>query len=91
MEIILLLKGISALGMTISLIVFLYTAFDWKAILQKTYHGNDIIYIYKVIPIDRQAKFIILKIKNKLIVVFVAKNYARLIYEIDYEDSQTIV
>ena len=48
-------------------------------------------YIYKVIPIDRQAKFIILKIKNKLIVVFVAKNYARLIYEIDYEDSQTIV
>jgi len=71
--------------MVLSLIAFLYTAFDWKKIIQTTYNPNDIISIYKIIPLDKNSKFIILKAKNKLILVFVSKDYAKLIYEMDYE------
>ncbi|MGC8650373.1 MAG: hypothetical protein ACP5S8_05335 [Hydrogenobaculum sp.] len=85
MEIILFLKTLSALGMVLSLIAFLYTAFDWKKIIQTTYNPNDIVSIYKIIPLDKHSKFIILKAKNKLILVFISKDYAKLIYEMDYE------
>jgi len=71
--------------MVLSLIAFLYTAFDWKKIIQTTYNPSDIVSIYKIIPIDKHSKFIILKAKNKLILVFVSKDYAKLIYEMDYE------
>ncbi len=71
--------------MVLSLIAFLYTAFDWKNILSKTYQKDDIIYIYRIIPVDKHSKFIILKAKKKLILVFVAKDYAKLIYEMDDE------
>jgi len=84
-EIVLFLKTLSALGMVLSLIAFLYTAFDWKKIIQTTYNPSDIVSIYKIIPIDKHSKFIILKAKNKLILVFVSKDYAKLIYEMDYE------
>lgn len=85
MEIILFLKTLAALGMVLSLIAFLYTAFDWKRIIQTTYNPNDIVSIYKIIPLDKHSKFIILKAKNKLILVFISKDYAKLIYEMDYE------
>ncbi|GAB6077647.1 hypothetical protein [Hydrogenobaculum acidophilum] len=85
MEIILFLKAVSALGMVLSLIAFLYTAFDWKSILTKTYQSDNIISIYKIIPLDKHSKFVILKAKKKLILVFVAKDYAKLIYEMDDE------
>lgn len=71
--------------MVLSLIAFLYTAFDWKRIIQTTYNPNDIVSIYKIIPLDKHSKFIILKAKNKLILVFISKDYAKLIYEMDYE------
>lgn len=87
MEIILFLKTLAALGMVLSLIAFLYTAFDWKRIIQTTYNPNDIVSIYKIIPLDKHSKFIILKAKNKLILVFISKDYAKLIYEMDYETA----
>ncbi len=85
MEIILFLKTLSALGIVLSLIAFLYTAFDWKNIVSKAYQGDDLISIFKIIPLDKHSKFIVLKAKNKLILVFVSKDYAKLIYEMDYE------
>ncbi len=90
MDIILFLRDLSALGMVISLIIFLYSAFDWKILIKQVYQGDELIHIHKIIPIDKQAKFIILKARNKLIIVFVSKDYAKLIYEIDYEVDKTI-
>ncbi len=74
--------------MVLSLIAFLYTAFDWKKLLSKTYQGDDIISIYRIIPLDKHSKFILLKAQNKIILVFVSKDYAKLIYEMDYEGEK---
>lgn len=89
MEIILFLKTLSALGIVLSLIAFLYTAFDWKNIVSKAYQSDDLISIFKIIPLDKHSKFIVLKAKNKLILVFVSKDYAKLIYEMDYEGENS--
>jgi len=88
-EIILFLKTLSALGIVLSLIAFLYTAFDWKNIVSKAYQSDDLISIFKIIPLDKHSKFIVLKAKNKLILVFVSKDYAKLIYEMDYEGENS--
>lgn len=90
MDIILFLKTLSALGIVLSLMSFLYTAFDWKKIIAKAYAPEDIVSIVKIIPLEKHSKFILLKAKNKMILVFVSKDYAKLIYEMDYEEDKPL-
>lgn len=83
----LILKAFFSLGIVISIILFIYTAYDWKAILNSNvYSGEKDLYIIeKMISLDKNSKLLIIKVKNKTILVFTSTNYAKVLYETENE------